>query len=64
MFNLDVPLECPGVPSDMLDPKNTWVDKDSYELSAKKLAQMFVDNFTKFDDISDDIRKAGPELTG
>ena len=63
-FNLDVPLECPGVPSDMLDPKNTWVDKDSYELSAKKLAQMFVDNFTKFDDISDDIRKAGPELTG
>jgi len=64
VFNLGVPLECPGVPSDMLDPKNTWVDKDSYELSAKKLAQMFVDNFTKFDDISDDIRKAGPELTG
>ena len=63
MFNLDVPLECPEVPSDVLDPKNTWIDKDSYDLSAKKLAQMFVDNFTKFDDASDDIRTAGPQLT-
>ena len=63
VFNLDVPLECPGVPSDVLDPKNIWIDKDSYELSAKKLAQMFVDNFTKFGDTSDDIRIAGPQLT-
>ena len=63
VFNLDVPLECPEVPSDVLDPKNTWIDKDSYDLSAKKLAQMFVDNFTKFDDASDDIRTAGPQLT-
>ena len=63
VFNLDVPLECPGVPSDVLDPKNTWFDKDSYDLSAKKLAQMFVDNFTKFVDISDDIRTAGPQLS-
>ena len=62
VFNLDIPLECPNVPSDILDPKNTWIDKDSYELSARKLAQMFTDNFTKFSDISDDIRKAGPQL--
>ena len=52
-----------GVPSDVLDPKNTWVDKDSYDLSAKKLAQMFVENFTKFDDASVDIRTAGPQFT-
>ena len=63
VFNLDVPLECPGVPSDVLDPKNTWVDKDSYDLSAKKLAQMFVENFSKFGDTSADIRTAGPEFT-
>ena len=63
IFNLDVQLECQGVPSNVLDPKNTWIDKDSYELSAKKLAQMFIDNFTKFSDISDDIRNAGPQLT-
>ena len=63
LFNLDVPLECPGIPPNVLDPKNTWVDKDSYDLSAKKLAEMFIDNFTKFDDISDEVRNAGPQLS-
>lgn len=62
LFNLDIPIECPDVPADILDPKNTWVDKDSYDLSAKKLAQMFVDNFKKFKDVSNDIKNAGPHL--
>ena len=61
IFNLDVPTECPGVPAEVLIPKNTWIDKDSYTLSAKKLAQMFIDNFKRFDD-SDEIRKAGPKI--
>ena len=61
-FNLDVPTECPGVPSDVLDPKNTWIDKDSYDLSAKKLAQMFGENFTKFKDASPEIKNAGPQI--
>ena len=60
IFNLDIPTECPGVPSEILEPKNTWTDIDAYDLSAKKLAQMFVDNFRKFDNISDEIRLAGP----
>ena len=60
IFNLDIPTECPGVPSEILEPKNTWTDRDAYDLSAKKLAQMFVDNFRKFDNISDEIRLAGP----
>jgi len=60
IFNLDIPIECPGVPSEVLEPRNTWIDKDSYDLSAKKLAQMFVDNFKKFENISDEIRSAGP----
>jgi len=62
LFNLDVPTECPEVPSEVLEPRNTWVDKDSYDLSAKKLAQMFVDNFKKFKDVSEEIRSAGPKL--
>ena len=61
LFNLDIPTECPGVPSDILDPKNTWIDKDSYDLSARKLSQMFIDNFDKFKDVSEEIRNAGPK---
>ena len=62
LFNLDIPTEVEGVPFDILDPKNTWVDKDSYELSAKKLAQMFVENFRKFENISPEIIDAGPKI--
>jgi phosphoenolpyruvate carboxykinase (ATP) len=62
LFNLDIPTECPDVPSEILDPKNTWNDKDSYDLSAKKLSQMFVENFRKFKDVSPEIKNAGPTL--
>ena len=53
LLNLDIPTQVEGVPSEILDPKHTWVDKDSYDLSARKLAQMFVDNFKKFENVSD-----------
>ncbi|NNL57855.1 MAG: phosphoenolpyruvate carboxykinase (ATP) [Nitrosopumilus sp.] len=62
LFNLDIPTEVDGVPSEILDPKNTWIDKDSYDLSAKKLSQMFVENFTKFENVSPDIINAGPKI--
>lgn len=62
LFNLDIPSEVPDIPSEILDPKNTWSDKDSYELSAKKLAQMFVENFKKFQNVAPEILDAGPKL--
>ncbi len=61
LFNLDIPLEIEGVPSEILDPRNTWIDKDAYDLSAKKLAQMFEENFAKFDGVSPEIVEAGPK---
>jgi phosphoenolpyruvate carboxykinase (ATP) len=61
LLNLDIPTDVEGVPSEILDPKHTWVDKDSYDLSAKKLAQMFVENFRKFENVSDEIIAAGPK---
>jgi len=38
LFNLEVPTEVDGVPSEILDPKNTWENKDSYDFSAKKIS--------------------------
>jgi len=62
LFNVDVPTECPGVPYSILDPRSTWRDQDSYDLSANKLAQMFVDNFRKFDGAPPQILAAGPQI--
>ena len=62
VFNLDIPTECPGVPSEVLNPRNTWSEKDAYDVSAKKLAQMFVENFRKFGNVSKEIVDAGPRI--
>ena len=62
LFNLDIPTKIEGIPSEILDPKNTWNDKNSYDESAKSLCRMFVENFEKFDDVSPEIKNAGPRL--
>ncbi len=47
LFHLNIPKECPGVPSDILFPKNTWADKNAFDIAAKKLAGEFSDDFDK-----------------
>ncbi|MFQ5782921.1 MAG: phosphoenolpyruvate carboxykinase (ATP) [Nitrosopumilus sp.] len=63
LFNLDIPTEVDEVPPEILDPKNTWVDKNSYDDSAKNLAHMFVENFKKFENVSPEIINAGPQIS-
>jgi phosphoenolpyruvate carboxykinase (ATP) len=47
-FDLAFPTTCEGVPSDLLNPRNTWADKAAYDQTASSLAAKFVDNFEKF----------------
>ena len=47
LFHLSVPVECPGVPSEILDPRNTWEDKNAYDERAKKLASEFSAHYDK-----------------
>ena len=61
VFNLMIPTTCPDVPSEILNPKNTWKDKNAYDEQAKKLAKMFVENFNEYSEgTSEAIKNAGP----
>lgn len=61
-FNLEIPQSCPNVPSEILNPKSTWADKDAYDEQAKKLAGMFVKNFAeKYPNMDKKIVNAGPK---
>ena len=61
VFGLLYPLACPGVPDEILDPRNTWSDKDAFDKTAQKLADQFHKNFSNFaDQASDAIKAAGP----
>ncbi len=62
IFNLDIPVSCPGLSPKVLDPRDTWSDKQKYDISARRLASLFVKNFEKFDNVPDEIRNAGPRM--
>ena len=63
IFNLDIPKSCPNVPSEILNPINTWRNKEEYRAAARKLAEMFVENFSKkYCNMADYIINAGPKI--
>ena len=62
IFNVNIPKSCPNVPSEILDPRNVWEDKDAYLESAKTLAKKFRENFAKkYPDMPANIVNAGPK---
>ncbi len=63
IFGMMMPTECPGVPSEILNPRNTWSDKNEYDKKAKALAMQFVDNFKKYaSNASKEIMDAAPKI--
>ena len=62
IFGLNMPNSCPNVPSELLNPKNTWENKNDYDLKAKELANAFNQNFKQFaDNASEEILEAAPK---
>lgn len=63
VFGMMVPASCPGVPSEILTPRNTWADKAAYDAKAKDLAQQFNKNFEKYaSGTSEEILSAAPKV--
>jgi phosphoenolpyruvate carboxykinase (ATP) len=48
-FDLSMPESCPDVPSDILNPRNTWADKEAYDAKAGELVNSFKKNFKQFE---------------
>ena len=62
-FGFEIPLSCPGVPSELLVPKNTWEDKERYDEVKEKLVKLFQSNFKEFEaSVNTAIVAAGPKI--
>lgn len=65
VFGVKMPVSCPGVPAEILNPRNTWKDKEAYDAKATKLAQAFNRNFEKFSDYAnEEIMGGAPKGAG
>lgn len=62
IFGVNVPATCPGVPAEVLQPRNTWEDKAAYDRQAADLARRFNENFKKYEaGVSDAIKAVAPK---
>jgi phosphoenolpyruvate carboxykinase (ATP) len=62
-FGLSIPKACPGVPSELLAPRNSWKDKAAYDKMAGELSARFARNFEQFD-APREVKEAGPKPVG
>jgi phosphoenolpyruvate carboxykinase (ATP) len=63
IFGIEIPTAIEGVPSEILNPRNTWPKPAEYDAKAAALAQMFVENFKQFESgVTAGIRAAAPKV--
>ena len=64
VFSLSIPTSCPGVPNEILNPRNTWADQSEFDAKTNTLAASFVKNFAQYAEYaSEEILNASPKLT-
>jgi phosphoenolpyruvate carboxykinase (ATP) len=62
-FNLSIPTALEGVPSELLNPRKAWTNKEGFEREVRKLAGMFQKAFALYErDVEEKVRLAGPQL--
>ncbi|UCH84460.1 MAG: phosphoenolpyruvate carboxykinase (ATP), partial [Candidatus Latescibacterota bacterium] len=62
LFGFEVPLTCPEVPEDVLEPSNSWGNKDEYWKKYDALAARFIENFKLFEKgCSREVIDSGPK---
>jgi phosphoenolpyruvate carboxykinase (ATP) len=62
LFGFEVPLQCPEVPDDLMEPSNAWDNKDEYWKRYDALAAQFIDNFKLYEKYSSqEVIAAGPK---
>ena len=63
IFGVGVPVSCPDVPNEVLQPRNTWEDKDAYDRQATDLGRRFNENFRKYEaGVSEAVRAVAPKV--
>jgi phosphoenolpyruvate carboxykinase (ATP) len=63
IFGVNVPVSCPEVPAEVLQPRNTWSDKEAYDTQARDLARRFNDNFKKYESgVSEAVSAVAPKV--
>ena len=63
VFGFEVPMQCPNVLDEVLNPASSWSDKKEYDKKYRQLAQRFVENFAKFTDSTPpEVVEAGPRV--
>ena len=61
-FGFDIPKTLEGIDSSVLNPFEAWQDKDAFDAASRKLAGMFVENFSKYAEGNEDLLQFGPVL--